>query len=300
MKRKTIIGIDAGGTHTRAILYENESVVDTIISGSGNLKLLGIDKAVAHFSELIKILRIKHSNVAQQIVLGLAGAGNPNDRKILSEKLTDETQIPCRVETDARIALYGAFDGGSGMILISGTGSISYGITKGMDYPLRVGGWGWQLGDEGSGQWLGREALRCVLLDYDGRGESTLLKEPILEHLSIQNPEQILQIVYTKDWTPAHYADIAPIVLSLSSEDLTARKLVHLAATHLARHLIVLQNQLGGKELVNEVVFVGGLIENDTPLKNELEIELNHVGTFSVVKARFAPEIGAARMGLTC
>lgn len=292
-----IIGIDAGGTSTRAILYSNGHIIDSITAGTGNLKHLGMDHAIQHFVSIVSAILEKNSSKPSLIVIGVAGAGNKNDRIYLQEELSKRLQIPCQVETDAFIALYGAFDGKSGMILIAGTGSIAYGITEDQTEPVKVGGWGWQLGDEGSGVWLGREAIRCVLLAFDGRGEKTLLRDAILEKLQLKSELEIVSLIYSHEWRPSQFAELAPVVLSLVRQDYVSKKLVQLAASHLSRHLIVLQNQLGGAEKVKEVVFIGGLLENETPLRNELLIELNHFGTFQVRKALYPPEIGAARLG---
>ncbi|MCX7834932.1 MAG: hypothetical protein N2450_02525 [bacterium] len=291
-----IIGIDAGGTSTRAILYSQGEILDSCTAGPGNLKLLGMEKTIQHLFNIIEPILTKHQVCPSLIIIGLAGAGNAQDRFTLQRELSNILRIPCKVETDALIALYGAFDGESGMILIAGTGSIAYGITKDKNEPVRVGGWGWQLGDEGSGVWLGREALRCVLLAYDGRGEGTLLKDVLLEKLALTNEEQILQIVYSPNWTATKFAELAPIVLSIFNEDVVARKLVRLAASHLGNHLIALQKMLGGPEKVRDVVLIGGLIENDTFLRNELLNELYHYGTFEIKSPMFSPVLGAVRL----
>jgi N-acetylglucosamine kinase-like BadF-type ATPase len=78
-----------------------------------------------------------------------------------------------------QIALEAAFDTGPGVIVIAGTGSIAYGRDRG-GKTARAGGWGFEIGDEGSAHWIGREAVRTVLRESDrnppGLEESSLVK----------------------------------------------------------------------------------------------------------------------------
>ena len=67
----------------------------------------------------------------------------------------------------------------------------------------RSGGWGWHLGDEGSGFWIGEHAIRNVLRAADGRGPATLLEKPLFEHFGIERPEQIVRALYDRDY-PRH------------------------------------------------------------------------------------------------
>ena len=112
------------------------------------------------------------------------------------------------IVNDALIALV-AGDGGSvaptraqgfgeadaGVVLVSGTGSIAYGVNR-HGVAARAGGWGSSLGDEGSGYWIGRRALAAVVRDADGRGPRTALTPMVLAHFDLERPEQLVAEIY--------------------------------------------------------------------------------------------------------
>jgi len=293
-----IIGIDAGGTSTDAVLYDGANVLAHASEGAGNLKRLGYEGVASLVTELVTELTNSSPQRARGAVVGLAGATTVEERQRAQSLLAERLGIPVRVETDAAVALYGAFDGGAGMLLIAGTGSIAYGIGSKGGEPMRVGGWGWQIGDEGSGAWLGREAVRCVMLAYDGRGAETILTTRLLSRFKVATPPELVPIVYSPQWSPQRYGELSSMVLDAAVDDAVARQLVRLAAVHLARHLVILQERLGNAAAVKRVVLSGGLVECETPLLSELRIELDHLSSFDIVAPLFPPPVGAARMGL--
>ena len=82
-------------------------------------------------------------------------------------------KAPVLVVNDALVALEAGAGDGPGIVLIAGTGSICYGRNE-EGQAARAGGWGYMLGDEGSGWWIGRRALSAVMRQFDGRGPATL------------------------------------------------------------------------------------------------------------------------------
>ena len=88
------------------------------------------------------------------------------------------------VVNDALVALEAGAPGEPGVVIISGTGSIAYGRNAAGE-AARSGGWGYVLGDEGSGYWIGRAALRAVLREADERGPKTALTPLLLEHFGV-------------------------------------------------------------------------------------------------------------------
>src|SRR4029079_14882796 len=84
------------------------------------------------------------------------------------------------VDTDAWASLMGVFKGGDGAIFIIGTGSAGVALVKGQR--LNVGGWGADIGDEGSGMAIGRAAIRRSLWAHEGMGLLTPLAAEIMQH----------------------------------------------------------------------------------------------------------------------
>jgi N-acetylglucosamine kinase-like BadF-type ATPase len=120
--------------------------------------------------------------------------------------------IRWRTENDAVAAWRGAFGAQHrGVVMISGTGSAAYARYDGTE--ARAGGWGAELGDQGSGYDIGRRALIALLRHRDGTGPATSLREPILAHLGLARADAIIDHVHF-DMQPSDVAALAPIVLA--------------------------------------------------------------------------------------
>src|SRR6267154_553137 len=164
-----LLGIDGGGTRCRARLANaTGSVLGEGLAGPANIRL-GLPESLsavrAAAAQCLQQAGPGHGDRRIVACLALAGACEP-------EALTQARAAPLPFHraifaSDARAACVGAHAGGDGGIVIVGTGSVGWGIIGTREF--RVGGWGFPLSDEGSGAWLGCEALRRVLWAYDGR-----------------------------------------------------------------------------------------------------------------------------------
>ena len=159
--------------------------------------------------------------------LALAGATEPDE---LAGART--RKLPFRhaiVTTDAHAACIGAHCGHDGGIVIAGTGSIGWAIVAGRQY--RVGGWGLPLSDEGSGAWLGAEAMRRVLRAYDGRIAWTELLRCLFDQFAA-DPHCIVRWAATA--RPGDFATLAPTIIEYARRsDSEPMALLHRAAEHL-------------------------------------------------------------------
>ena len=158
------LGIDGGGSKTAFLLvddYYNE--ICHIYSGPSNHLSVGNDAARNAITDGISRLT-ESPNI---ICAGFAGAGRPESVAFYGEvlrSLLPDTQVI--IESDAFISSIGAIGIDPGILLIAGTGSIVIGRDKNRSM-FRVGGWGPYFGDEGSGFWIGREAVRAALRSLD-------------------------------------------------------------------------------------------------------------------------------------
>lgn len=132
----------------------------------------------------------------QAICVGAAGADRPEDRGLFESWAAGAFPAAhFRISNDALIVLYAGTPEGWGLAIISGTGSIAYG--RHPDGQLaRAGGWGYLLGDEGSGYAIGLAALRAATRAADGRGPRTLLLPTLLEHWQLDGPTRLVRKVY--------------------------------------------------------------------------------------------------------
>lgn len=194
--RPVVIGIDAGGTRTRAAVAwaaaDGGPPLHTGVSGPGNALSVPIDVLTAHLREAVAAAAPPPLRPAvRAVAAGLAGcsalpgdAGAANATSALRTALTDLGIRPdiTTVSSDAEIAFAGAPGTPSdGLILIGGTGAVAARLAGGITLATADGN-GWLLGDSGSGFWLGRRAVRSALAALDGRGRPTLLTAAVRAH----------------------------------------------------------------------------------------------------------------------
>ncbi|MFH1863033.1 MAG: BadF/BadG/BcrA/BcrD ATPase family protein, partial [bacterium] len=160
------------------------------------------------------------------------------------------------VISDALAALYGAFRGQAGLLLIAGTGSICLGMDN-EGRTARSGGLGRIFGDEGSGYWIAAEAIAAALCYADGREGAASLPPLICEEFGLQDVREIIPKALSGELPPSRIAQLAAKVLNLSDSNSDARDIVRRAGNHLANLLITTGQKLNLKN--PQVVFSGGL-----------------------------------------
>jgi glucosamine kinase len=237
-----LLGVDGGGTRCRARLCDaSREVLAEAETGPANLRL-GVSRsfaaAIDAAQECLDRAGIPQRNLADIVAcLALAGASEPGH---LAAAQTH--QHPFRhamVTTDAHAACVGAHGNGDGGVIVAGTGTVGWAIVKGKTY--RVGGWGLPLSDEGSGAWIGCEALRRVLWAADGR----LLWTPLLEALFADFADDPHAIVaWAATASPREYGTFTTRIVDYATRgDAAAIQLMQSSAAHidaLAVRLVVL------------------------------------------------------------
>ena len=258
-----IIGIDGGGTKTIGILATTTGQhLAQVQSGPANYHVVGEAKTQAVLKGIVAKLYEKADIPATSAVwlcLGMAGLGRPADRKVIG-KICDELGIyRNRILThDAHIALVGGTEKQEGVIVISGTGAIVYGInTDGRE--ARASGWGYLLGDEGSGYDIAIKGLQAVARAADGRGDRTDLTDRILNKLELNEPSELIR------WTHAASRDtiaqLAEVVFDAArTADRVAECIVDEGADELVCAAISVIEQLEFTESFDIVLSGGNLI----------------------------------------
>src|SRR5258707_9319307 len=153
-----VIGIDAGGTKTVGLLADETGQVLAEERGSGaNLQTHGELEVEKVFDDIMEALA--QGRTISAVGLGIAGVDRPHDEAVIRgilRRLGHRENV--RVVNDAAIALVAGAPEGVGIVVLAGTGSIAYGQDAG-GKSARSGGYGFLLADEGSGYWLGHQAL---------------------------------------------------------------------------------------------------------------------------------------------
>ncbi|WP_052045308.1 N-acetylglucosamine kinase [Caloranaerobacter azorensis] len=269
-----IIGIDGGGTKTLGYIGDTDgNILGVFSSGAANYFSIGIDRVKANLEHVIQSL-CKKVQIDKKdltlISLGLAGVDREQDRKIIM-KIISQIGINCKIilNNDAKTALVGAHGQEKGIILISGTGSICYGIDSNGRIK-RAGGWGHIIDDEGSAYDIAIKGLKSVIKAFDGRGQKTLLKEKILKYLHLYSVEELIQFIYSKETTKDHIAKIAPIVMQSSVEgDNVSKHIMNEAIQSLIDMVIVVINDLDFNGERVELALTGGVFNNSEIIKQQ-------------------------------
>ncbi len=264
-----LFGADGGGTKTLGLLAgpDGREVARSQV-GATNPNVIGVETAATHLADLLVSCCDLAGEAPARVgaaVFGLAGAGNSVIQKRLStalERVLQDRDIPIPktlFETDARIALEGAFRGGPGIIVIAGTGSSVLGKSPGGEITL-VGGWGKTIGDEGSGYYVGLEAVRAVARAIDGRDTPGSLRTILAEEFGLTSRERIVNSVYQEGFV---LPSVAPAVMRAAEQgDPLALGIFERGAALLAEQVKVLVHSYATLPEVG-VVFVGGLIDHE-------------------------------------
>jgi N-acetylglucosamine kinase-like BadF-type ATPase len=230
----TVIGIDAGGTKTLGLLAdESGEVLAEARAGGANLHVhgeLGVEKVLYRVMEALE-----SPEPVAAVCVGIAGVDRPEDRIVILEILRRlGVRESVQVVHDAAIALVAGSPERTGIVVVSGTGSIAYGVDA-SGANARSGGWGYLLADEGSAFWLGQEALRRCVRAVDGRGVATTLVERVVDRLGVEIPGGLVAWVYDIAQVRYRIAELAPLVQEAANGgDATAGALLEEAAEHLA------------------------------------------------------------------
>lgn len=285
------IGIDGGGTKTVGILTtETGEHIARAEAGPSNYHVVSEAKTQKVLAEILTSL-FKQAGLSRAspvaFCLGMAGLGRAEDRVVIG-RICDALGVgENRILThDAHIALVGGTGKQEGVIIISGTGSIVYGIDA-HGGEARAGGWGYLLGDEGSGYDMALKGLQAVARAADGRAESTKLTALVLAQLGLDAPSELIR------WAHAASRDViaqgAEVVFHAAEiGDRTAKQIIATAAEELARAATVVMKGLEFTEPPHIVLSGGNLVHQ--PLFVE---ELRNRLTAPVRLPKHEPAVGA-------
>jgi len=301
---KFVIGVDGGGTKTDVLLVDHSgSIIGRTKGGSTNIQAIGAEKLrqelLSLFNKLLKGANV-HSNKISRIFLGLAGAGRKNDQETI-RKLFENTDYRGKVivDSDAMIALAGAFGNRPGIILIAGTGAICFGMNA-KGNVLRSGGWGYLLGDEGSGYYIGHAAILASLRDFDGRSEKTTLRKQIETKFKLNTIDEIIPLVYQNKIDRVSIADLAPMVFDEAKKgDEIAGQVIKRAGNELGKLAKSVAERLSFIDNKLKVALIGSIFKQKEMLVNEISKELYEISwDIEITDPEFDPAVGAAILAL--
>lgn len=185
MQDTIYIGVDGGGTKCRAVVSINGEIKGEGLGGGANpyQNLERTKSSIETASRLaLEDAGLSAADLKNAVAgLGLAGVNIPGPYKAMKE--WDHPFKEMFLTGDLHTACLGAH-GGDGAIIVTGTGSCGYAMVNGKS--LDIGGYGYPLGDQGGGAWLGLEIVKAALLSYDGLGPKTSLEEWVVGKLELR------------------------------------------------------------------------------------------------------------------
>jgi len=267
-----VLGIDAGGTKTVCQLADGQGdVLAEARRGGANLQAAGeleVEKVLHDvMEEAIGELDVRPA----AICLGIAGVDRPDDARVMRE-IMKRIGYKARVliVNDALVALEAGAPSLPGIVLVAGTGSIAYGRNE-HNQSARAGGWGYVLGDEGSGYWIGRAALRAVLREADRRGPATQLTGLLLHYYGVARAQDLIAQVYQGALRPSAIAALAQCVQgAFSNGDAVAIGILRGAADQLESSAISVARRLELLGSAFPFVLAGGIFRAVPWLEEEL------------------------------
>lgn len=258
------LGIDGGGSKTECALGDETRVLARALSSACKIQSAGREEARRALDEAIGMAcaaaAVERAGI-QRTCIGLAGAANPEIAKLAVELVGGLVGGEVEVRGDMVVALEAAFDGGPGLVVIAGTGSIAYGRNS-RGETARAGGWGPAVSDEGSGNWIGRQAVAAVVRAHDS-GESTPLAAAVLNALGASTCDELVRVVNSQP--PPDFAALLPHVLRAAEGGGThARELLTQAGTELSGLAKVVMRRLWPGWGTLRVAMAGGVFRNSS------------------------------------
>jgi glucosamine kinase len=257
-----VLGIDGGGTNTRAVIARGDSVLGRARGGSIKRLRVGAETAEVNLRALLHDVfdaaGVSHVDAASA---GVASATMPGVSEWITHVFRDFGIQNSEVVGDEVIALDAAFHGGPGILQIAGTGSNCIGRTAKGERES-AGGYSSVLGDEGSGYWIGLHGIRQALHAYD-RGERTMILGRVSAAWGTQTLEELVNL---GNAVPGpDFSALAPLISAAAEEgDEVATRVLLQAAADLAESILLVRHKLRQRHgLIDEIpaAFTGGVLE---------------------------------------
>lgn len=282
MTTQLVIGMDVGATSSRALLARTDGVrVGEGVASGGNPVAHGPARA---FAAIAAAVRAALGEVAPDTVraaaIGMAGGGKLLHDPQVAALMRDtwkQVGLSCEVRSvgDTAVAFAAGTPARHGTVLIAGTGAVAARVDN-HQLSSYADGWGWLLGDDGSGYWLGREAIRAGLATLDSGNEAGPLVRMVLAEVLGGDVDRWLSgdpqtakvalIEHANNRPAVELSRLAPTVSrAAAGGDPTARDIIHRAAAHLVATTDVVR-AVDGEGAATPIVVAGSLLTSETPL----------------------------------
>jgi N-acetylglucosamine kinase-like BadF-type ATPase len=292
------LGIDGGGTKTTCAIGTDLEILATATGSGCNVIRLGESAARAGLEEAILLARGKGEVDLSQVTsvcIGAAGASHPRVQESLKTMLREMLpQADLMIVGDMEIAWQAALGEGPGVVVIAGTGSIAYGHDA-AGRTARAGGWGFEISDEGSGQWIGRTAVSAVMRAHDA-GRSTTLADRIVQTWRLAALDELVRQSNAAP-TP-NFSELFPVVQRAADDhDELASEILHRAGEQLAALAVIVLRRLWTSNQRVRIGVTGGVFAHSRQVRlafhRELRLQWPNAGVcFKIAE----PVLGALQL----
>lgn len=294
-KRQLVIGVDGGGSKSAGVAAGLDGKVLGFFRGKGiNYYQIGMDRARQNLADVVRALEESCQGECAALSVGMPALDTTADRETLC-RFAGNAFNPKTLwmESDAYMALMGVTHGGPGMIVICGTGSMAL-LTDESGGQRIAGGWGYLLGDPGSGCAIAMDGLRAAVAAWEKTGPDTLLAASALAFFSLSSPRALIERIYAPDHGPDAVARFAPAVFSAAEAgDEAARRVVETNMEGIAGQAAFL---LENAPDTVQIGLYGGIFQHQAMARQMFSKALTARAkkrTLHIALAKDPPELGA-------
>lgn len=281
------LGIDGGASSAKwSLLNQDAEIIKQGVLPAIDGHLYR-DESNERFQKFLNSVKTELGDLTPHMVtMGITGLGAPHQLVTEIHNIFPNTKVDLR--SDIALAYHSAFSPGEGIYLYAGTGSVAIHVAENQE-EVSVGGWGYLLGDEGAGYWIGQQAVRHLLFQMEADQELDELSSEIASKLGGASWSAVRSFVYGRDRSAI--AALAPLVSDAAANNvLSAQLILESAAHHLFELIQRLRHRLKNDHL--PIAFGGGISE--TQVSEKLEKKLGAVLHLD----RSNHSVTAAKLGL--
>jgi glucosamine kinase len=292
---KYFLGVDGGGTRTTAIVSDIYGNIVTCSTGKTiNYYAAGLETARANMKEIMEDIQeksgIDYFDAANIGMSALYREAMPEEKQAFADGIISASEI--YMTSDLHIAMEGVSAEGPCILIISGTGSMA--VARDWDgNSFVVGGWGYAIGDQGSGYYIAMEAIKHVLKSYDGLERPTAMLGAFMEYYGLAQLRDAIDIFHSpamhRDKIPAFAGEVYKCALN---NDQAAGDIIKKAANELAECVFALMEKIREKNVAIGVY--GGVFQHNKILYEEFcGIVHEKAEAASIGLLKYPPEVGA-------
>lgn len=293
MRSRYLVGVDGGGTKTIAVAANEDGTVLAVERGDGiNYHTIGMERARSNLKEILERLRAHTDGECAEVTVGMPALDMPADRELTAAfagTSFDANQLD--LQSDAYITLMGFTLGQPGMIVICGTGSILLMVDEQKRQHVR-GGWGYLLGDAGSGYALAVGGLQAAIREWENVGSKTALSEAAMTYFHLRHPRDLINVVYSPKCTQADIAQFGRIVLQCCENG--DEEAVRVTRSSMAAIAANAAEMIAHTPAANRVGIWGSILTHNACAREIFSQELlSRCPQAVIIRPEFPPELGA-------